>query len=166
MIVGGEALAGVPKIKNAEKTITSTNAIAMMRLHMRRDTAFADTADSELTYTPSPSTVRLPPGESSEPPDAPAPGAEGINVRGDKDNGDVRAAASRQTSGEEGCGTVNFDRRRMVCSRKIFRAAREDAGPRPEGRARLYRKEARGVTRSRGRMEPPPCRRGDPTRRG
>ena len=45
MIDGGEALAGVPNIKNAEKTITSTNDIAMMRLHMRRDTAFADTGD-------------------------------------------------------------------------------------------------------------------------
>ena len=45
MIDGGAALAGVPKIKNAEKTITSTNAIATMRLHMRRDTAFAVDGD-------------------------------------------------------------------------------------------------------------------------
>ncbi|HYU05911.1 MAG TPA: hypothetical protein VEM77_01855 [Thermoplasmata archaeon] len=45
MIDGGEALAGVPNIKNAEKTITSTNEIAMMRLHMRRDTAFASVGD-------------------------------------------------------------------------------------------------------------------------
>ncbi|HYS99041.1 MAG TPA: hypothetical protein VEO20_00060 [Thermoplasmata archaeon] len=45
MIVGGEALAGVPKIMNADKTITITNEIATTRLHMRRDTAFADTLD-------------------------------------------------------------------------------------------------------------------------